>query len=139
MIEKGKIVEVFKNNIIVELKPHGGCKSCAMNSVCSTTGSGVRRLDVNPSGFDAAPGDIAEIETPAKSVISAAFLLFILPLVISGAAYVIIQKITESNGLGILGFFIFFGLTELFLWVLDKISRKKQFFRPRVVNLIKKD
>jgi len=138
MRETGKVIDVNDNIAVVELTPHGGCKSCAMNEVCRTTGSGTRRLNVTTGGISVSSGDTVQVETPAKSVITAAFLIFVFPLLISGTAYVLIEKFTDNSGLGIAGFFIFFALSELLLWAIDKIVRKKQFFHASIVNRIEK-
>ncbi|MCD6116477.1 SoxR reducing system RseC family protein [bacterium] len=138
MREKGKIITVNDNMAVVELTPHMGCKSCAMSEVCRTTGSGLRRLNVNTSGIRISSGDYVEVETPAKTVVTAAFLIFVLPLLISGAAYILIEKFTDNPGLGIAGFFLFFIISEFLLWAIDKIAKKIQFFRPSIVNPIEK-
>jgi len=132
--EHARIISVNNDTITVEIEPHGGCKSCALNNVCKTTGTGKRRVTIPEVRGAYAVGDMVEVETPAHTVMTAAVLVFIVPLVIAGIAYAVIINLTGNNGLGIAGFFLFFALAELILWFFDRIVKKRQYFRPHIVN-----
>ncbi len=138
MKELGRIISIENSSGIVELSPHGGCKNCAMNNVCHTTGEGKRVLPVRLRGEIYNPGDTVEIETPARSHIMAAFLVFILPLILSIAAYGLVYTTTKSQGYGIAGFAAAFVLSEFLIAWIDKHFGKSRFFEPFIVQRLGK-
>ncbi len=136
MRELGVIVRIEEGKGVIHLDSRGGCKSCAMNRHCHATGTGKRELQLGLGGRDYAAGDVVEIETPARSVLTAAFLVFILPLVLSGATYFLVYSMTASTGQGLLGFFGCFVLSEVLVAWIDKVFGRRQFFEPRIVRRI---
>jgi positive regulator of sigma E activity len=138
MRELGVIVRIEEGKGVIHLDSRGGCKSCAMNRHCHATGTGKRELRLGLGGRDYAAGDVVEIETPARSVVTAAFLVFIVPLVLSIATYFLVFSMTASTGQGLLGFFGCFVLSEVLIAWIDKVFGRRQFFEPRIVRRIEK-
>ena len=136
MKETGKVISVEGDIAMVTLSDHGGCKSCGLHGVCTTTGTGRRQLSLDRGQHPLKPGDSVEIETPARSLLTAAFLVFILPLIISSAAYVVTWNITKSDGISLGAFFGAFILSEGFVALIDRIFGKRSFFKPRIVRVI---
>jgi len=138
MKELGRVISIENSKGIVELSPHGGCKNCAMNNVCHTTGEGKRVLSVRLRGKMYNPGDTVGIETPARSHITAAFLVFILPLILSMAAYGLVYTATKNQGYGLAGFAVAFILSEFLIAWIDKHFGKSRFFEPSIVQKLGK-
>lgn len=138
MKELGKIIRIEGDKGIVQLESRGGCKSCGMNAYCHSTGADKRELKLDLGGRVYVPGDAVEIETPARSLLTAAFLVFILPLLLSMTAYLIVHALTGSTGLGLVGFFGCFILSEFLISWIDKTLGQGRFFEPRIVRRIEK-
>jgi len=136
MKETGKVISVNGTEAVVSLNYHGGCKSCGLHGVCTATGTGKRQLSLDRGSHNLKPGDSVEIETPARSLLTAAFLVFILPLIISSAAYAIVWNITSSNGISLGSFFGAFILTEGFVALIDRIFGRRSFFKPKIVQVL---
>jgi positive regulator of sigma E activity len=134
--ELGKIIRVEDDRAVIHMDARGGCKSCGMNAYCHATGTGRRELRLGLGGKEYAAGDIVEIETPARSLLTAAFLVFILPLILSITMYFIVFSITGSTGYGLLGFFGCFVLAEFLITWIDKAFGRRRFFEPRIVRRI---
>ncbi len=138
MKEFGEIVRIEGRKGIIQLESKGGCKSCGMNTYCHSTGESTRELELELEGREYKPGDVVEIETPARSLLTAAFLVFILPLLLSTAAYFIAHAFTKSTGLGLISFFGCFIVSEFLISWIDKSFGRGRFFQPRIVRRISK-
>lgn len=136
MRELGKLVRIEEGKAVIEMESKGGCKSCGMNNYCRATGTGNRELKLGMEGQGYYPGDIVEIETPARSVVTAAFLVFILPVILSIVAYFIVNKLTGHNGYSLLGFFGCFILSEFLIAGIDRTIGRRRFFEPRIVRRV---
>jgi len=136
MKENGKIISINKDICTIEIDANSGCHTCTLKSKCHASSRGKRRIDlkINTSKFNV--GDKVELETKPKSVIAASFLVFILPLIISIAAYFIATNLFSIKEYGPLVFFVFFILAELLIFVIDKMIGGHSFFGPEVVRRI---
>jgi positive regulator of sigma E activity len=139
MKESGVIVDIKNNKGIVRLSSKRECRNCSMNELCQSSGSGDRELEVDFEGKDYQIGDCVQIMTSARSYVTAAALIFILPLIIAIAGYALIYSITRSQGWGIIGFTGFFILSGFFLYGLDKRFGGKRFFEPRIVEKVSRN
>lgn len=136
MKEIGKLIRIEASKGVIQMDARGGCKSCGMNTYCKSTGTGNRELKLELEGKVYSPGDIVEIETPARTLLMASFLVFILPLLLSTATYFVVYTLTQRTGLGLIGFFICFVLSVFLIAGIDKIFGRKRFFEPRIVRRI---
>lgn len=136
MREWGRILRIEEGKGIVQLDSRGTCKSCGMNTYCHSMGTGKRELTLELEGKEYVPGDSVEIETQARSLVTAAFLVFILPLILSIAAYFIMHGLTGRSDIGLAGFFGCFVLSELFVAWIDRSFGRSKFFQPRIVRKI---
>jgi positive regulator of sigma E activity len=134
MREPGEIIRVEHDKGVVRLNPHGGCDKCGLNGVCHTAGSSKRELVLSIGQESYKPGERVEIETAPGGVITAAFLVFILPLVLSISASAIISHKTGSEGYSVLAFLVTFVLAEFLIMGIDRAFGRKPFFQPRIVK-----
>ena len=137
MKELGKIIRIEGKRGIVHMDAKGGCKSCGMNLYCKSTGPGNRELSLELGDQPYSSGDLVEIETPARSFLMAAFLVFILPLLLSMTAYFVVYKLTQQTDYGLIGFFTCFVLSMLLIAGIDKLFGRKRFFEPKIIRKIK--
>ena len=96
------------------------------------TGPGKRQIKIHTDIHGYKPGDFVEIETRARSMLVAAFLLFILPVVLAFTSYTIISQTTQSQSYSLIGFFTTFIFTEILVVIFDRIWGKKKFFEPTI-------
>ena len=136
MREVGRVIRIEGNRGIIQMDAKGGCRSCGMNMYCQSTGSGNRELSLELGEGVYSPGDIVEVETPARSYLMASFLVFILPLILSMAAYFVVFTLTKQTGYGVMGFFSCFILSEFLIAGIDKLFGRKRFFEPMIVRRI---
>jgi positive regulator of sigma E activity len=139
MIEKGQVVRVEGDRIIVELDHKGGCAHCSISHCCTSTIPPKRQLNLKHAGDPLKPGDWVEIETPAKSLLSAALLVFILPLIISTAVYAAVMNLSNRSGLALLSFFASFLLSIGLIGVIDRTIGKSRFFEPVIIRKMEKE
>jgi positive regulator of sigma E activity len=139
MIEKGEIVKVEEGRIIVELDHKGGCAKCSISHCCTSTNTPKRQLKLKHTGNSLKSGDWVEIETPAKSLLSAALLVFILPLIISTAVYIAVMNLSNRSGMALLSFFASFVLSIGLIGVIDRTIGKGRFFEPVIIKKIPKE
>ncbi len=134
MKETGTVVRIEKDKAIVSFTSRSACASCGMNTACTLTGGKARELALQTEGLTLSPGDAVEIETPARSVVIAAFLVFILPILLSFAAYLVLFSKTRSTGIGLAGFFIAFALSEAVIALLDRLVGRGRYFEPKILK-----
>jgi positive regulator of sigma E activity len=103
-----------------------------MNTYCHSSGPGIRELKLKLPGSHYHTGDRIEIEIPARSVLTASFLVFILPLLLSIGTYFIVMSFTDKTGYGLLGFFGCFILAEFLVAGIDRIFGRGRYFEPRI-------
>jgi positive regulator of sigma E activity len=136
MKEEGRIIKIDGQRVVVQLEAKGACSSCGMSHFCHSSGSDSREMSLEYHGTGISQGDLVEIETPARSVLSAAFLVFIFPLILSIIAYSIVYYATKSTGYGLIGFFGCFVLSELLVALFDRSFGRGKFFEPRILGLL---
>ena len=136
MREVGTLLRIEKDMAVVRMEPRGGCRSCAINTYCRQTGTGIRELRLPLPKIRIKPGDLVAIDTPARSLVTAAFLVFILPLILSITAYGLIKSWARDDGLAMAGFFIVFILAELLVAFIDRRFGRGRFFQPQILGKV---
>ncbi|MBN1781972.1 SoxR reducing system RseC family protein [bacterium] len=134
MREAGQVIAIHQGFAEIKMSMKGGCASCHANGMCHISGTGVRTLTLPLRGFNVEVGDYVEIETPARSLLSASFIIFILPLLVSGLAYFIISANTANQEFALLGFFGCFLLALLLIMFLDRFFGRRAFFEPKITG-----
>lgn len=135
MRELGRVVRIEGEKGIIKLEARGGCRNCGINSFCRSTGTGERELKIDLGPRRVEPGDLVEIETRARTLLTAAFLVFIMPIILSVAAYIIIYSLTKRPNLGVAGFFGCFFASEFLIAWIDRSFGKRRFFEPLIVRI----
>lgn len=139
MREVGCVASVQGEVAVIRLGVRGGCGHCGMKDLCRSTSDGTRELTLKINGMNVCEGDSVEIETPARSVLLAAFLVFILPLILSITAYFIVERMTEQSDVGLIVFFIAFIAAEGLIAFVDRLFGRGKCFEPRIVGHVNKN
>jgi positive regulator of sigma E activity len=135
MHETGILVEILPDGTgIVQVHARGSCDKCSAKNACNPSGKTSRRLKLSLEGKTYKPGDLVEIETSPRSLLTAAFLVYLLPLVAAITVYALVNTRTASQGLALLGFFCAFVLSGLAVAVLDRFIGRRKFFVPRITG-----
>ncbi len=134
MKETGIVTETTPDEILVSMNQNTGCASCLLAHCCQTTGTGKRQIKITSPGHPFQKGDNVEIETQGKSMLTAAFFVFILPIIIASLVYTVFIKQFNNQDLAIFGFFAGFALAEGIIFLFDKIFGKSTFFQPQIIK-----
>lgn len=136
MKETGKIITLDKQYCTIEINANSGCHTCTLKTKCHASSRGKRTLELKLHNSSFQVGDTVELETRPKSVITASFLVFILPLIIAIAAYFIATSLFPIENYGPVIFFVFFVIAELLIFIIDKKIGGNNFFAPEIVRKI---
>lgn len=140
--ETGTVVEIRSNSIVVEVLKTSACQSCKAKQGCgqavlSEWGHSDKQAQKNhfdiPTTQEANVGDRVVLGLPEDAVSSAAFLVYIVPLIVSFIALILTQRFVESEGVQLVVMTLAFGLTFLVLRAIS--SRNQAQFVPEILRL----
>ncbi len=90
MKQTGVVVEIIGNNAKVECDRQSACDMCENASVCGEKCKKVYATAQNT--VNAQIGDFVEIETESKQVLKNAFIVFLIPVLLSFVAYFVAER-----------------------------------------------
>jgi len=94
MQQIGKVIKTYDNKAVVQVKRSGACgEVCGSCAGCSFS---ERRITVNNT-IGAAKGNIVKLETPDGAVISGAFIVYILPVILMIISYLLCDMFFTAN------------------------------------------
>ena len=132
MKEKGLVLEIAGETAKIEIKRTTTCKGC---SICRMGSSDTMIAEVeNPGG--AKGGDKVEMEVDTSSILKIAFIVYIFPIVGLIVGYLVGERITGSELVGIC-----FGIGGLILsfrviyWY-DKRMKRERRLRSKIIRII---
>jgi len=128
--EIGEVVKLKKNNAVVRFDRKSACDSCHM---CAVTKDGMKVETVIPNSLNVNVGDFVAVEMGDKFVLTAAVIVYIIPLLLVGAGIGIGILFSETMQiiLAVAGLLLGFGIAIL----LDKVVRKKKGFSAQMVRV----
>ncbi len=132
MREVGRIVGIDGNEAVVRIQASDGCKTCQLGSCCHAAGPGNREVRLPLGDLQCVLGEWVEIDTSARSVLTAAVLVFILPLILSTTAYLVVQTLFQKPNIAVAAFFGCFVFSEALVALIDRLFGRRRFFRPRI-------
>lgn len=119
MEEEARVIAVEGENATVIVEPHEGCVACPLARMCHLEGQ-KRYLEViNNKG--AKPGDVVIIKQRPRTAITAALLVFAMPVVVFCLGYLLGNIFFPSQGIPII---ISFVLLIMYFFMLKKIDKK---------------
>lgn len=130
MIEKGVIVKIKGDKATVQFDRKSACDKCHM---CAVTKDSMKVQVVVKNTLNLNVGDYAAVEMGKRFVLTAAFIVYIIPLVLVGIGIGIGSVISEMWQailalIGLVGGFVI-------SVVLDRVLRKKKGFVPVMVDI----
>lgn len=130
MLEIGQVVKLQKNNAVVCFDRKSACDSCHM---CATTKSGMKVETTVANTLGVNVGDYVEVKMGERFVLTAAVIVYIIPLLFMGAGIGIGLLFSELVQviLSLVGLAIGVGIAIL----LDKVVKKKKGFSPQMVRV----
>lgn len=134
MEEIGKVVDTSGKFARVEIEPKGSCKNCAARVFCSPSGDKMCVETINRHGVKI--GDTVKVETSANVTLLAAFLLFILPLVLFGIGFVLLRQLTRSENWAAAGGLLLLVMYLLCLKPINRRVAKTAIFKPVIKEIV---
>lgn len=130
MNEVGQVVKLKKNYAVVRFDRKSACDSCHM---CAVTKDGMKVETVIPNTLNVNVGDFVEVSMGDKFVLTAAAIVYIIPLLLVGAGIGIGTLFSEIVQiiLAVVGLVVGFGIALL----LDRVVRKKKGFSAQMVRI----
>ena len=131
MTEQGVVTKVRAGRATVEFDRKSACDSCHM---CAVTKGGMKVKIVIANDLDARVGDVVNVSMGERFVLTAALIVYIIPLVLVGVGVGVGSLLTElaqvllAVGGLVVGFVIAFLLDRF-------VIRKKKGFAPRMTEI----
>lgn len=130
MRQTGIVKEVRQSTAIVEIKRSSACgENCASCGLCQNKTMTAEAKNL----INAKIGDTVIVETADKKVMNAAFLVYILPLIVMLAGYFI--GALKSETVGIITAFLF--LAAAFAAVILTDKKRRQKYLPQIIIIVK--
>ncbi|MBQ9514412.1 MAG: SoxR reducing system RseC family protein [Clostridia bacterium] len=132
MTEKGVIVKTEKERAIVRVDKKDECSKCGM---CLFP-KGASFIEYSATNdINAKVGDSVVIEMQKDAKFLAVFLVFLVPLILIGVAFLLNHFITKSDV-----FLLIFSLGLIILWffilgLIDKKIKKISGFSPKIIKI----
>ena len=123
MKQTGTVVGLDGNMAKVECDRQSACSMCDNAEHCVEKCEKVYASALNT--VNAKVGDIVEIETDTKKVLFSSFVVFVLPIILSIAAYFAASVFFGENTASIITFAVLISSMLVFSFVLNKRAEKK--------------
>ena len=143
MQEIGEVIELQENNIaVVQFRRTSICKSC---NVCYLAEQN-KELMVTEARNEAHAriGDSVRVEIEPKSILTAAFVVYTIPVIFFVLGYVVgrvlallIGRPSVAEPLGVILAFVGFGLSFLVIREVDRRAAPTQRFKPVVREIVR--
>lgn len=132
MEEEGLIVEVQGKMAKVQIQRSSACGHC---HACELGTNGMMIAEVqNP--VNARVGEKVKIEIAPSSLLQAAFMVYIVPIIGLVVGYLIGSTITHSESIGICSGVAMLLLSFFILYWYDKKISKHRNLRPKIVQVV---
>ena len=130
MIEKGKIVKIKGDKATVQFDRKSACDSCHM---CAVVKDPMKVQIVVKNTLNLSVGDYVAVEMGQRYVVTAAAIVYMIPLALTGAGIGLGTLISElwQVVFAFIGLIIGFGIAI----VLDKVLKNKKGFTPKMVSV----
>jgi hypothetical protein len=132
--EKGKVVEISGSFVRVQVEPSAACKTCPAHAYCRQDKCTVVEAK---NAINALMDDEVYIQTSFRQSMAALFFLFVLPVLLGliGILIFIRTSVVAMVISGCVGFIS--GL--LGAKIIDLIAKKRGYFMPQVVEIVKSE
>ena len=144
IIERGKVVESMDGLAVVIVNRSSACEGCGAKGACHTFGGGKDAKVSVENSVEAKAGDMVEIGIEEASLVTASFIVYIVPVIalllgagagqyISGVSGCI--NISEGSGAAF-GGLIAMILSLLLIRFLNPVFEKYRSMRPKIIKVV---
>lgn len=142
--EEGIVIKLDEDSAWVRATKTGACDSCSARSSCHVMGGG-REMEINAiNGAGARVDDHVVLSFDTTSLLKAAFLLYIVPIValmlgaMAGHILSMPLQLDPSIGSCVVAF-LFFGLAVIFVKSKGNAMGKKREYQPQIIRILKSE
>ena len=136
MKEVGRVVSLTEDTAVVAMRASGACKKCGL---CMASSDGKEVLLLARNEAVAEQGDAVEIEITAGRVLVAAFALYMVPVLMTIAGFLVGSALSggsEESALPIVLSVVFLAVSFVAVWLFDLRSRKKERPDATVIRIL---
>ncbi len=135
MDQIGQVVEIQGKSAVVRVRRASSCgencSSCSADCVPTTTT--VKAVN----GLNAKVGDMVKVEMSSGAFVLLAFIGYILPVIITAAAYFVADYLTNSSLAADISAVAALLLTLVVFFVADKRPKKSTRFSSRIIRILR--
>jgi len=132
MKKKGTVTAVNGNIITITVNSSEGCNGC---TACSSGKSKCETFEIETTSSFAI-GNNVEVNLPDSFFIKAAFIIYVIPLLLFFCGYYAASVLKFKEGMKILISFLFLAVSTPLLYYIDKYYSRKAIIKNCTVNLI---
>jgi sigma-E factor negative regulatory protein RseC len=141
IIEKGEVVELMDGLAVVVVSRSSACEGCGARGVCHTFGGDKDAKVSVENTIEAKTGDMVEIGIDEASLVTASFIVYIVPVIalLMGAGvgqfvsgYI---NISEGGGAAFGGLFAMIA-SLLLIRFLNPVFEKYRSMRPKIIKVV---
>lgn len=131
MLQYGIVRKLNKNTVDVEIHRSSACgESCASCGLCP----GTETITAAENTLNAVVGDRVIIDMSDKKVLGAAFLVYIIPIIMLIIGYAVGSAVFHKESIAIVSGFLLMVLTFAVIILIDK--KIKHCYTPRIVKIL---
>ncbi len=135
MEEIGQVVEIRGRLALVSTEAKGACHSCSARGVCHL-GEGKTMVAEAWNPLGAQVGDMVRIQLSSRSVLAAAFLLYIVPLLVFLAGLMLGRVLTHNQIWAVLLGLLLMAASYAGIRALDGRIRRAGKLRPEISEIV---
>ncbi|MBN2017302.1 MAG: SoxR reducing system RseC family protein [Candidatus Cloacimonetes bacterium] len=133
----GKVVDIQKENAIIEFSRSEACNTCKLKAFCFHKEGDVTKLTIK-NDLGAKIGDDIQFEINPQMRILSSFLVFILPIIfLIGSYFLFKSAFGISENLSILLSIVSVAVAFVVVKLIDNQIKKKALIQPKMVAIIK--
>lgn len=135
MDQIGQVVEIQGKTAIVRVRRTSACgENCSgCSGECKPTASTMKAVN----GLDAKVGDMVKVEMNPGAYVLLAFIGYILPLILTVAAYLLANRITSDSLVADITAVVTLIVTLVVFYFVDKIPKKSTRFSSRIIRILR--
>jgi sigma-E factor negative regulatory protein RseC len=135
MEETGTVTEIRDRVALVSTGAKGACHSCSARGVCHLGGQKTMVVEAGNT-IGAQVGDVVRIRLNSRSVLGAAFLLYLVPLLVFIGGLILGQALTHNQIWAVMLGFLCMAGTYAGIRVLDRRISRSAKMRPEIVEIV---
>ena len=135
MDQIGQVVEVQGKSALVRVRRTSACgENCSgCSGECKPTSTTMKAVN----GLNAKVGDMVKVEMNPGAYILLAFIGYILPIILTVAAYLLVNYLTSDSLAADIAAIVTLIATLVIFYFVDKIPKKSTRFSNRIIRILR--